>query len=67
MTDDDIDKDLKEKWIEFLNPYNSESINQQINKFANLTEIERNVSDTKENLILLWAGMNKHLQIWQNY
>ncbi len=63
MTDDDIDKDLKEKWIEFLNPYNSESINQQINKFANLTEIERNVSDTKENLILLWAGMNKHLQI----
>ncbi len=37
MTDDDIDKDLKELWIEFLNPYNSELI-------ANLTEIERNVS-----------------------
>jgi len=44
MTDDDIDEVLKEKWIEVLNPYNSELINQQINGFANLTEIEQNVS-----------------------
>src|SRR6266498_2961255 len=44
MTDDDIDEILKEKWIEVLNPYNSELINQQINGFANLTEIEQNVS-----------------------
>jgi len=44
MTDDDIDKDLKELWIEVLNPYNSELINQQMNRFANLIEIERNVS-----------------------
>ena len=44
MTDDDIDDPLKEKWIEVLNPYNSELINQQINGFANLTEIEQNVS-----------------------
>ena len=43
MTDDDIDEVLKEKWIEVLNPYNSELINQQINEFANLIEIEQNV------------------------
>ena len=44
MTDDDIDESLKKKWIEVLNPNNSELINQQINGFANLTEIEQNVS-----------------------
>ncbi len=44
MTDDDIDEGLKKKWIEVLNPNNSELINQQMNRFANLTEIERNVS-----------------------
>src|SRR6266498_3203938 len=44
MTDDNIDEVLKEKWIEVLNSYNNELINQQINGFANLTEIERNVS-----------------------
>ena len=30
MTDDGIDEGLKEKWIEVLNPYNNELINQQI-------------------------------------
>ncbi len=36
MTDDDIDEVLKEKWIEILNPCNSELIN----RFADLTEVE---------------------------
>ena len=36
MTDDDIDKVLKEKWIEILNPYNDESISQQIDEFTDL-------------------------------
>src|SRR6266542_4914684 len=44
MTDDDIDESLKKKWIEVLNPNNSELINQQINGFANLIEIEQNDS-----------------------
>ena len=44
MTDDDIDKDLKELWIEVLNPYNNELLNQQINILENLTEIEQNIS-----------------------
>src|SRR6266498_1502746 len=43
MTDDDIDDPLKEKWIELLNPYNKELLNQQINRLENLTEIEQNV------------------------
>jgi len=43
MTDDDIDDSLKEKWIELLNPYNNELLNQQINILENLTEIEQNV------------------------
>src|SRR6266498_5637512 len=44
MTDDDIDEGLKKKWIEVLNQNNSELINQQINGFANLIEIEQNDS-----------------------
>ena len=39
MTDDDIDEGLKKKWIEVLNPNNSELINQQMNRFANLTKL----------------------------
>ena len=45
MTDDDIDEDLKKNWIEVLNPYNGELINQQMGRFADLTksfEIEQN-------------------------
>src|SRR3990170_622322 len=36
MTDDDIDEVLKEKWIEILNPYNDELINQQMGEFTDL-------------------------------
>ena len=36
MTDDDIDEVLKEKWIEILNPYNDELINQQLDEFTDL-------------------------------
>ena len=32
MTDDDIDEVLKKNWTEVLNPYNSELINQQMNR-----------------------------------
>ena len=45
MTDDDIDEALKKNWIEVLNPYNGELINQQMDRFADLTksfEIELN-------------------------
>src|ERR1044072_4276493 len=45
MTDDDIDEVLKKNWIEVLNPYNGELINQQMGRFADLTkslEIEQN-------------------------
>ena len=38
MTDDDIDEALKKNWIDVLNPYNSELINQQMNRFADLTK-----------------------------
>src|ERR1044071_3274232 len=45
MTDDDIDEGLKKNWIEVLNQYNGELINQQMNRFVDLTkslEIEQN-------------------------
>jgi tetratricopeptide (TPR) repeat protein len=38
MTDDDIDEVLKKDWIEVLNPYNGELIDQQMNKFVDLTK-----------------------------
>ena len=38
MTDDDIDEALKKNWIDVLNPYNSELIDQQMNRFADLTK-----------------------------
>ena len=38
MTDDDIDEVLKKNWIEVLNSYNGELINQQIDRFADLTK-----------------------------
>ena len=38
MTDDDIDEVLKKNWIEVLNPYNCELINQQMDRFADLTK-----------------------------
>ena len=38
MTDDDIDEVLKKNWIEVLNPYNGELINQQMDRFADLTK-----------------------------
>jgi tetratricopeptide (TPR) repeat protein len=38
MTDDDIDEVLKKDWIEVLNPYNGELINQQMDRFADLTK-----------------------------
>src|ERR1044071_5699681 len=45
MTNDDVDEALKKNWIEVLNPYNGELINQQMDRFADLTksfEIEQN-------------------------
>ena len=45
MINDDIDEALKKNWIEVLNPYNGELINQQMGRFADLTksfEIEQN-------------------------
>ena len=38
MTDDDIDEVLKKNWIEVLNPYNGELINQQMNRFVESTK-----------------------------
>ena len=38
MIDDDIDEVLKKNWIEVLNPYNCELINQQMDRFADLTK-----------------------------
>jgi len=38
MTDDDIDEALKKNWIDVLNPYNSELIDQQMDRFADLTK-----------------------------
>ena len=37
MINNDIDEDLKKNWIDILNPYNSELINQQIERFVNFT------------------------------
>src|ERR1043165_1512448 len=38
MTDDDIDEVLKKNWIEVLNPYNGELINQQMNRLVESTK-----------------------------
>ena len=38
MTDDDIDEALKKNWIDVLNPYNSKLIDQQMDRFADLTK-----------------------------
>src|SRR6266511_2062354 len=46
MTDDDIDKVLKEKWIKILNSYNDELISQQMDKFADLIKS----FETKQNI-----------------
>src|ERR1043166_4410923 len=48
MTNDDIDEVLKKDWIEILNPYNGELINQQMNKFVDFTkpfETEQNIAN----------------------
>jgi tetratricopeptide (TPR) repeat protein len=48
MTDDDVDEVLKKRWMEVLNPYNGELINQQMDRFADLTksfEIEQTERD----------------------
>ena len=45
MINDDIDEVLKKNWIDVLNQYNGELINQQMNRFVDLTkslEIEQN-------------------------
>ena len=45
MNNDDVDEVLKKNWIEVVNPYNGELINQQMGRFADLTksfEIEQN-------------------------
>src|ERR1044072_4348086 len=45
MTDNDIDQVLKKNWIKAFNPYNGELINQQMDRFVDLTkslEIEQN-------------------------
>ena len=38
MTDDDIDEVFKKDWIEVLNPHNGELINQQMNRFVDVTK-----------------------------
>ena len=38
MTDDDVDKALKKNWIDVLNPYNGELINQQMNRLVESTK-----------------------------
>ena len=49
MTDDGIDEDLKEKWIEILNPYNDELIIQQMDEFTDLiTSFE-----TEQSIVLM--------------
>src|ERR1044072_4958884 len=48
MTDDDIDKVLKKRWMKVLNPYNGKLRNKQMDRFADLTksfEIERTEQD----------------------
>ena len=39
MTDDDIDEVLKKNWIDVLNPYNGELINQQMKRFVDFTKL----------------------------
>ena len=48
MIDDDVDEALKRRWREVLNPCNGELINQQMDRFADLTksfEIEQTEQD----------------------
>src|SRR5688572_5015128 len=57
MTDDDVDEVLKKSWIEVLNPFNGELINQQMDSFAGLTksfEIEQTEQNTAH--ILRYRG-----------
>src|SRR5688572_5539180 len=42
MTDDDVDEALKKDWIDVLNPYNSELISQQMERFVNFRQTEKN-------------------------
>src|SRR5688572_25426629 len=59
MTDEDINEDLRKNWIEILNPYNDESINQQMNRFANLTksfETEQTEQNIAHTYILKYRG-----------
>src|SRR3989337_4153815 len=65
MTDDDVDEDLKEKWIEILNPYNSELISQQIDEFTDLTksfEIKQDIAHKLRYRGKLYFVIGRHEQ-----
>jgi hypothetical protein len=47
MTDDDVDEGLKEKWIEIFNPNNDKLINQQMDEFTDLIDIQDNAHKLK--------------------
>ena len=57
MTDDDIDEVLKKNWLEVLNPYNGELINQQMDSFVDFTNPYK-TGQTEQNIahILRYQG-----------
>ena len=56
MTNDDIDEVLKKNWIEVLNPYNGELINQQMNKFVDSTKLYETEQIEQNTHILRYQG-----------
>ena len=56
MTDDDIDEVLKKNWIEVLNPYNGELINQQMNRFVESTKSYETKQIEQNTHILRYQG-----------
>ena len=53
MTDNYVDEALKKNWIDFLNPYNSELINQQMERFVNFTSLFKTGQTEKNHAHLL--------------
>jgi len=53
MTDNDVDEALKKNWIDVLNPYNSELINQQMERFVNFATPSKTGQTEKNHVYLL--------------
>src|SRR5688572_28606206 len=66
MTDDDIDEVLKKNWIEVLNPYNGELINQQMERFVDFIKLYE-TGQTEQNIVHVLRYQGKFYLVTGRY